>query len=201
MVGQLDEEAPLSATEQSWDEVAAWLHAEVAREFPPAWMPVAGEEIVGKVVEFNESVETKQGPVAVVTLEGPNGGRRCVWLVHRVMRREVIKTGLHLGDHLLIQCIGMTESRGGGNSYMNYKVAAHPPRRQEPNWPRVAALYKDDDLIIYEPTGPPEALTTHRTGNGDNDNPTTSTPVTPPRSDAALPPGTPLPQGDDDIPF
>jgi len=138
----------------------------------------------------------------VLTLEGPNGGRRAVWLVHRVMRREVIKTGLHIHDHLLIQCLGMTQPRGDGRAYMNYKVIAYPPRKQEPNWARVAAIYKDNDLVNYEP--PPlveEASVTHRTGEGTAANPTTAAPIEKP-SDAALP-GMSSSQlrPDEDIPF
>lgn len=177
-----------------WQEAEARARAELDREHPPAWTPEPGETIVGRMVGFQPSVFTVHGNVPVVTLEGPNGGRRSVWLIHKVLRRAFARENVVLGEIVAIRYLGKKDPAGPGQPYADYKVGVdrNYGDAAAPDWAAVLAAH-DDDPIGDDVAAPPgygsNGVTAKQTGSDG----ATET--------AVVPAGAPLPPLDDDIPF
>lgn len=139
-----------------WNAARERLHAEAEREHPPAWVAeAAGDEIVGMVVEVKQSVPTAYGPVPVVTLQGPEGGRRSVWLHHAVLRRAFVRSSVQLGEVVLIRYLGRVTPEGGGNSYADYRLAVDRPTPSgAPDWRAIAESHEDLEHLDETPPAP-----------------------------------------------
>lgn len=132
------------ADDFDFDAARARLSAQADEGHPPAWQPEEGDELCGVVVAVNPAVHTAYGDVPVVTLQGPNGGRRSVWLHHAVLRRAFVRADVQLGELVLIRYVGRVEPEGGGNPYADYRVAVdRPSPTGAPPWQRIAALHED----------------------------------------------------------
>lgn len=168
--------------EYDWAAARARLDESASRvgDAPPAWLPEPGDEIVGVVVEFNPAVHTKHGPVPVVTLQGPNGGRRSVWLAHAVLRRGFIRANVQLGEVVLVRYVGPKVPEGGGNVWHDYVVV--PDRDTStgaPDWAAVARAHEDGvdvdttngagDAAPEPPPPVPPRERDERCRNGDHD--------------------------------
>lgn len=143
---------------ESYDWAAAQARLEsaavAAGEAPPAWMPKdEGEQIVGRLVEVNPSAHTAHGAVPVVTLEGPNGGRRSVWLIHAVLRRGFERANVQLGEVVLIRFLGKRQPEGGGNAWHDYAVVVDRPVGTEAgrvDWVAIARTHGDEVELARE---------------------------------------------------
>lgn len=139
-----------------WDAAASRLRAAAEQgDAPPAWIPEGpGAEIIGELVAFQPAVHTRNGPVPVATLRGPNGGHRSVWLHHAVLRRGFIRANVQLGERVLVRYLGPVE-REGGNPWHDYRVVVD---RQAagggPDWAAVARAHEDEDALELEPEQP-----------------------------------------------
>jgi hypothetical protein len=133
----------VAAVDAEWEERMARLHEEMEQPAPPAWIPEnPGDEIAGTLVDYNPAAHTKRGQSPVVTLQGPRGGRRSVWLHHTVLRNEFIKARVTYGEFVVIRYLGRIEPDGGGEPYAAYKV--HVDRKtssRPPDWDALAKAY------------------------------------------------------------
>jgi hypothetical protein len=132
---------------ETWEEREQRLLDELDKEWPPAWVPEnAGDAITGVVVGVNPAAPTRNGPCPVVTLRGPNGGERSIWLWHRVLRGKFVRANVHLGETVAIRFDGMQEPKGGGQEYANYSFAVDRPGGDSgaPDWTKIATTYGDE---------------------------------------------------------
>jgi hypothetical protein len=136
-------DARFDSNVESPDDRLERLRAEAEKEFPPAWRPDQADqpqEIVGRFVELNPSAHTAFGPVPVVTLEGPQGGMRSVWLHHTVLYNAFIRLRPEIGETVYIHYLGKVEPKGGGARYADYRVAVdRPEAARTADWNLIAA--------------------------------------------------------------
>lgn len=140
-----------------WDAARRRLDEAAARvgDSPPAWLPEPGDELVGVVVEVNPAVHTKHGPVPVVTLQGPNGGRRSVWLAHAVLRRGFERANVQLGETVLVRYVGPKVPEGGGNVWHDYVVVVdRGSSSSAPDWSAIARAHEDVVDELPPPSSP-----------------------------------------------
>lgn len=138
-----------------WEAAQARLEAaaEAAGEAPPAWLhnDEPGAQIVGRLVAVNPSAYTAHGNVPVVTLEGPNGGRRSVWLHHAVLRRGFERANVQLGEVVLVRFVGKVSPAGGGNAWHDYRVAVdREASAAGADWAAIAKAHGDDAELARE---------------------------------------------------
>lgn len=142
---------PIADEQYDWQAAHDRLRqaADQVGEAPPAWQPQPGDEIVGVVVDVQPSVYTRHGNVPVVTLQGPNGGRRSVWLIHTVLRRGFIRANVQLGETVLVRYVGVVQPEGGGQPWHDYRVVVDRAAggARGPDWQQVAKEHEDEAAL------------------------------------------------------
>jgi hypothetical protein len=86
--------------------------------FPEAWRPEVGDALKGKVVEI-DVVNGEYGGYPVVTVEGPEGAR-AAHAFHTVLRNELAKRNVQVGDEIEILYGGKSGPRA--TDYERYRV-------------------------------------------------------------------------------
>lgn len=141
-----------------WDAARERLREAAKAEHPPAWIPEQdGDELVGVVVEVKPAVPAAFGAVPVVTIDGP-AGVHSVWLHHAVLRRQFERSGVQLGELVLIRYEGRRHPEGGGNAYADYSlVVDRPTPSGSPDWRAIANAHGDplDEPGSSSSSGPP----------------------------------------------
>jgi hypothetical protein len=145
----VSESAPATPVEHyDWDEAFTRLREAAEQEHPPAWIPTEADqpqELLGVFVGINYSAHTAYGNVPVITLRGPNGGLRSVWLHHQVLRNAFMRERPAIGEMVYIKYLGKVEPKGGGTRYADYKlVVDRPVENTSVDWARLEAQYGAD---------------------------------------------------------
>lgn len=130
-----------------WDDTRSKMRAAADRGNPQAWMPdKPGDDMLAVVTAIKPGVRTAFGRVPVLELQDPVGAPWSLWLLHTVLRREVIRARPVVGETLYVRYEGQVRPEGGGAAYENYTVLVdRPDQNGDLDWNQIAAQYGDTD--------------------------------------------------------
>lgn len=110
------------------DERVAVLRDRVRADFPEAWIPEGeGDELIGYFQRIDYG-NTSYGRCPIAVFADPTTGtERAVWLLHTVLRNELIRVRPAAGELVAIRYLGRREPTGGGQAYESYRVVVDRP--------------------------------------------------------------------------
>jgi len=129
-----------------WNGLREKMRAAADRGNPQAWIPdKPADDLLGVVTAIKPGVRTAFGVVPVLELTDPVGAAWSLWLLHTVLRREVIRARPIIGETLYVRYEGQVRPDGGGALYENYTVLVdRPDQNNELDWDRIAQRYEPD---------------------------------------------------------
>lgn len=99
-------------------------------DYPAAWRPSPGETLEGTVTEITEYDGGGFGGYPILTV-GTEDGEKAVHAFHTVLRNELAKLDIQVGEKVAILYGGKQRSKDGSVEYEGYRVKApdRKPRR------------------------------------------------------------------------
>jgi hypothetical protein len=116
--------------------------AELESGFPESWIPSPdGDTLVGEFVRIEQGA-TVRGPAWVAVFRTEDKVERSVWLLHTVLRNELVRQRPRPGELVVIRYEGTKLTRAG-QLYHAYRVLVD---REElpPDWDAVAGAATED---------------------------------------------------------
>jgi hypothetical protein len=86
--------------EDDWAAARERLREQADREWPDAWRPEPGDELLGAVAAVTPSAPTAFGPAPVVEVITPRGDLVSVWLFTTVLRRAFERENVQVGERI-----------------------------------------------------------------------------------------------------
>ena len=99
-------------------------------DYPAAWRPSPGKTLEGTVTEITEYEGGGYGGYPILTVDAA-GGEKAVHCFHTVLRNELAKLDIQVGEKVAILYGGKQRSKDGSVEYEGYRVKApdRKPRR------------------------------------------------------------------------
>lgn len=85
------------------------------------WRPSTGDTVAGEVIDIS-STDGGYGPYHVLTLRGEDGAEVDVHAFHTVLRNELGRRNVQVGDRLEIAYLGHADGGRGKSGYDHYRV-------------------------------------------------------------------------------
>ena len=141
------------------------------------WKPKPGDLVVGTVRVIDIRATTYDPTVPVLELETPEGGRVDVWAFHTVLRNELKRLAVQVGDEVAIRRL-----EDSAKGYKRYRVFTPDEQVNEFSWDSIDVDGGDVDpadqeALVHEDASPTPGTKPAAEGDG------------------------PISEGDDDLPF
>lgn len=104
------------------------LLARLDRDPAPGWRPSPGDAVAGQVVEVTSGTSDYSDAYPIVVLRKADGNEIAVHCFHSVLRREVAKRGVRVGDTMAVRFLGRHQSKTGGSAYDAYRMVVEQSR-------------------------------------------------------------------------
>ena len=85
------------------------------------WRPEPGDTVAGEVVDINET-NGGYGPYYILTIHDGHGEEVDVHAFHTVLRNELARRNVQIGDSLEITYLGRVSGGRGAGGYDHYRV-------------------------------------------------------------------------------
>jgi hypothetical protein len=113
-------------------------------DYAPAWRPDPGAVVDGTVTEITTYDGGNFGPYPIVTLRLDDGAEFAVHCFHTVLRRELERLDVQVGEHVAILYVGPRKTMGGDNTYEAYRVKCPDREPARFNWGAASDGYPTD---------------------------------------------------------
>jgi hypothetical protein len=124
------------------------MREQTAREYPESWIPTEEDPVIAGEFLRLEHGHTAYGAQDIVVVRTEDGRERSVWLLHEVLKNQLVRIAPKPGELLCIRWKGKRTS-GGGNEYDDYRVDVDR-QGEGPDWSAVAGAPPVDRDSVRE---------------------------------------------------
>jgi hypothetical protein len=121
-------------------------------DYAPAWRPDPGAIIDGTVTEITTYDGGGYGRYPIIVLRLHDGGEFAVHAFHTVLRNELARLDVQVGEHVAIFYGGPRETRSGDGSYESYRVKCPDRQPARFKWGGAAVDGEPTDGGDFDPT-------------------------------------------------